>query len=46
MASKVEVNPQSFSDSGEKENLPITIIIAILVGIITAGENLFPTFIF
>lgn len=36
MTAKDEVNPQSFSDSGEKENLSLNVLIAVLIGILTA----------
>jgi len=36
MASKVEVNRQSILNDGEKENLSINVLVAVLVGILTA----------
>jgi len=36
MASKAEVNPQSYSDSTEKDNVSVNVLVAVLVGIITA----------
>jgi len=41
MASKAEVNPQSYSDSTEKDNVSVNVLVAVLVGIITAGKNFF-----
>ena len=41
MASKVEVNRQSILNDGEKENLSINVLVAVLVGILTAGNTMY-----
>ena len=40
MASEGEVDPQSFDDSAEKENVSVNVLIAVIIGVITAGKNL------
>jgi len=36
MASEGEVDPQSFDDSAEKENVSVNVLIAVIIGVITA----------